>query len=65
MFKTERLAAETWMLVLFITVVAFLIGIGLLQFAATGDYVSLVRRFGIGAILLAFGVGFYRKWQPT
>ncbi|MEF8808693.1 hypothetical protein [Natronomonas sp.] len=65
MFETEHIDAGTWMLVLFIAVVAFLIGVGLLQFAATGDYVSLLRRVGIGAILMAFGVGFYRKWQPA
>jgi len=53
----------TWMLVLAVVVIAFLVGVGLLQLTITGDLGSFFRNLGIGLLLLAFSVGFYRKWR--
>jgi hypothetical protein len=50
-------------LVLAAAVVGFLLLVGLLQYTMSGDVGPLARDLAIGAILLAFSVGFYRRWQ--
>ncbi|WP_336037722.1 hypothetical protein [Halobacterium yunchengense] len=55
----------TWMLVLSGVVVAFLVGVGLLQLSLTGDVGSFARDLGIAVVLVAFGAGFYRKWHDA
>ena len=63
----ENAAADvtTWMLVLSGVVIAFLVGVGLLQLSLTGDLGSLFRNLGIGLVLALFSVGFYRKWHDA
>ncbi|SDG24638.1 hypothetical protein SAMN05216218_11949 [Halorientalis regularis] len=53
------------MLVLSGVVIAFLIGVGLLQLLRTGDLGSFLRDLGIGLVLLLFSLGFYRKWHDA
>ena len=60
---TETVDAATWMLVLAVVVVAFLVGVGLLQLSLGGSVGDFFRNFSIGLLLLAFSVGFYRKWH--
>ncbi|QDX39375.1 hypothetical protein [Salarchaeum sp. JOR-1] len=55
----------TWMLVLSGVVIAFLIGVGLLQLLRTGDLGQFLRDLGIGLVLLLFSLGFYRKWHDA
>ena len=63
----ENAAADvtTWMLVLSGVVIAFLVGVGLLQLSLTGDLGSLFRNLGIGLVLALFSAGFYRKWHDA
>ena len=65
MSDSESVDVATWMLVLSGVVVAFLVGVGLLQLSITGDLGSFFRNLGIGLFLLLFSVGFYRKWRET
>lgn len=62
MTDAENADVAVWLLV----IVAFLLGLlavtGLLQYRRTGDVGVVLRNAGIGAVLLAFGVGLYRKW---
>ncbi|GAB7095266.1 hypothetical protein JCM30237_24190 [Halolamina litorea] len=60
---TEVADAATWSLVLAGVVVAFLVGVGLLQFSMTGNVGKLARNVSIGSLLSLFAVGFYRKWH--
>lgn len=55
----------TWMLLLSVVVIVFLVGVGLLQLLTTGDVGSFFRNLGIGLFLALFSVGFYRKWHET
>ncbi|MFW5948816.1 MAG: hypothetical protein ACOCSD_04385 [Halolamina sp.] len=55
--------AATWMVVLAAVVIAFLVGVGLLQFSLTGSVGDLARNLTIGALLSLFAAGFYRKWH--
>lgn len=65
MSDSDSVDVATWMLVLSGVVVAFLVGVGLLQLSITGDLGSFFRNLGIGLLLLLFSVGFYRKWRET
>jgi hypothetical protein len=47
---------------LFGLVITFLITIGVLHVVLHGDTGTFFRYLGIGLLLSAFGVGFYRKW---
>lgn len=53
------------MLFLSVVVIAFLVGVGVLQLLSTGDVGSFFRNLGIGLFLTLFSVGFYRKWHGT
>ncbi|KPN29006.1 hypothetical protein SY89_03240 [Halolamina pelagica] len=55
--------AATWIAVLVAVVIAFLVGVGLLQFSLTGNVGDLARNLSIGALLALFGAGFHRKWH--
>jgi hypothetical protein len=55
--------AATWILVLAAVVIAFLVGVGLLQFSLTGNVGTLARNLAIGVLLALFSVGFYHKWH--
>ncbi|OLZ41487.1 hypothetical protein A6E15_11040 [Natrinema saccharevitans] len=63
MNSTGTVDEATWMLVLSLVVVTFLVGVGLLQLSMTGDLGSFFRNLGVGLFLLLFSVGFYRKWH--
>ncbi|WP_092695085.1 hypothetical protein [Halorientalis regularis] len=63
--ETASADVATWMLVLSGVVIAFLIGVGLLQLLRTGDLGSFLRDLGIGLVLLLFSLGFYRKWHDA
>ncbi|MFD1587682.1 hypothetical protein ACFR9U_11870 [Halorientalis brevis] len=65
MRDSESVDVATWMLALSGVVIAFLVGVGLLQLSITGDLGSFFRNLGIGLLLLLFSVGFYRKWRET
>ena len=55
--------AATWITVLVAVVIAFLVGVGLLQFSLTGNVGDLARNLSTRALLALFGAGFYRKWH--
>jgi len=57
--------AATWILVLAAVVIAFLVGVGLLQFTLTGNVGNLARNLTVGVLLALFSVGFYRKWHRS
>ncbi|WP_135823690.1 hypothetical protein [Halorussus ruber] len=63
MTDTDSFDVATWTLILTVFVVGFLVVTGLLQYAASGDFGSLLRNLAIGALLLAFGAGLRKKWQ--
>lgn len=55
----------TLMLALSGPVIAFLVGVGLLQLSITGDPGPFFRDLGVGLVLLLFSAGFYRKWHSA
>jgi high-affinity Fe2+/Pb2+ permease len=61
--ETDDADEATWMLILAVVVSAFLVAVGLLQLSFDGDVGDFFRNVGIGLLLLAFSVGFYRKWH--
>lgn len=63
MTNAENGSIAVWVLVIAALLLGLLAVTGLLQYRQTGDIGDLLRNVGIGAVLLAFSVGLYRKWK--